>query len=151
MMSFGGTKTSRSLMASQLVNKTMTSILDVWTCILAGWLAGRPEVDLQWICMDFPGFNGFTCIWGHFSDSGGWVPGCPVAGCGGLWRPVAESCGPFKLPYSVLGACRLAGWCLAGWLDGWMAGWKAPWMAGWLDGGHHSCNLARSSSRRVGG
>ena len=82
-----------------------------------------------------------------------------VAPCGGLWRPVAEGCGPYILPCSVLGACRLVGWCLAGWLDAWMAGWPDGgltewldgWMAGWLDGGHHSCNLARSSSRRVGG
>ena len=38
----------------------------------------------------------------------------------------------------------------AGWQDG---GWLDGWMAGWLDagGGHHHCNLARSTLRRVGG
>ena len=81
--------------------------------------------------MDLHGFGR------DFSDSGAWVPDPlwrPVAGCGGLWRAVAESCGPYILPCSVLGACRLAGWCLAGWLDGWMAGWLDGWMEGWLDG-----------------
>ena len=101
-------------------------------------MAGMDLHNFLWIYMDL---GGISVILGL--DAG--------MSCGSLWRAVAESCGPFILPYSVLGACRLAGWCLAGWLDGWMAGWKAPWMAGWLDGGHHSCNLARSSSRRVGG
>ena len=126
MMNFGGTKTSRSFMASQLVNKMMTSILDVWTCILAGWLAGRPEVNLQWIYMDL---YGFTWIYMDLHGFGG-ISVILELGCRDpLWRPVAESCGPFKLPYSVLGACRLAGWCLAGWLDGWMEGCLDGWMA----------------------
>ena len=96
-----------------------------------------------------------------FSDSGAWVPDPlwrPVAGCGALWQPVAESCGPYILQCSVLGACRLAEWCLAGWLDGWMAGWLDGRMARWLDGwmagwmpewlAHFS--LTRSTPRRVG-
>ena len=45
------------------------------------------------------------------------------AGSGGLWRAVAESCGAYVLPCSVLGACRLPGWP-----DGWMAGWLDGWM-----------------------
>ena len=119
-----------------------------------------------WIYIVFDGFIWIYMIWKGFQRFWGLDAGIlcgslwrPVEPCGSLWQPVAESCGPYILPCSVLGACRLAGWCLAGWLDGWMAGWldgwmagwKAGWMAGWLDGGHHSCNLARSSSRRVGG
>ena len=80
---------------------------------------------------------GFTWMGKDLNDSGAWMPGGlwrPVAGCGGLWQPVAESCGTYILPCSVLGACRLAGWCLAGWLDGWMAGWLDGWMEAWLDG-----------------
>ena len=110
-MNFGGTKTSRSLMVSQLVNKTMNLILDVWTCILAGW----PELDLQRIYMDLHWFGG------DFSDSGAWVPGAlwqPVAGCGGkLWPPYTTMLGPWGLQ-----AGRMVSGRLAGWLDGWMEG-----------------------------
>ena len=61
----------------------------------------------------------------------------PVAGCGEkLWPLYTAILSPFGW---------LAGRMVAGWLDG--------WMAGWLDGGggHHSCNLSRSTPRRVGG
>ena len=49
----------------------------------------------------------------HFTYSGPWVPDAPR-------RPVAESCGPYILPSSVL----------AGWLDGWMGGSLDGWMVG---------------------
>ena len=80
-----------------------------------------------------------------FSDAGAWVPGGlwrAVATCGGLWQ---QAVAPI---YYHPQALRLAGW-----LDGWMAGWLDGRLAGWLDrgGGHHSCNLARSTPRRVGG
>ena len=52
-----------------------------------------------------------------------WHPVAPSGTLWHLWRAVAASCGPYILPCSVLGAGRLAGWRLAGWLDGWMAGW----------------------------
>ena len=114
-------------------------------------MGGRQELIFKvshrfiWIYIDL---DGISVILGLGCRDPLWRA---VAPCGALWRPAAESCGPYILPCSVLGACRLAGWCLAGWLDGWMAGWRADWMAGWLDGRHHSCNLARLSSRRVGG
>ena len=63
--------------------------------------------------------------------------GCP-AGCGDLRRPVA-GCGSKLWPlYTTI----LSPW-----------GWQAGRMAGWLDGagGHQSCDLARSTPRRVGG
>ena len=89
------------------------------------WLAGWPWLVLHafpYIYMDLHRFGR------DFRDSGALVPGS-------LWRAVA-ACGsklwPLHIPCSVLVACRLAGW-----LDG--------------GGGHHSCNLARSTPRRVGG
>ena len=106
-------------------------------------------MDLQRIYLDLFGFGR------DFSDSGAWVPDPlwrAVAGCGALWRAVAPCGGKLWLLYTTmlgpwsLQAGRMVSGRLAGWLDGWMAGWRADWMAGWLDGGHHSCNLARSSS-----
>ena len=79
----------------------------------------------------------------HFSDSGAWMPGSPVAPCGALWRPVAPCGGLWRKAvapiYYHARSLGLAGWqdgvwqagWMAGWLDGWMAGWKAGWMAGW--------------------
>ena len=62
-----------------------------------------------------------------FSDSGALMPG-------GLWQPVAESCGPYTLPCSVLGAGRLAGWQAGRMVGWWLAGWLNGWMAGCMDG-----------------
>ena len=46
----------------------------------------------------------------------------------GLWRPVAESCGPIQS-----WAGWLAGFQDGGWLAGWMGGWMAGFLAGWLE------------------
>ena len=62
--------------------------------------------------------------------------GCPAT-CGGkLWPLYNTMLGPWGFQ---------AGRMVAGWLD--------SWLAGRLDGGggHHGCNLARSTPRRVGG
>ena len=126
-MNLGGAKTSRSFMVSQLVNKTMNSILDVLTCILlAGWLSGQSWIYMLFyeftfvllIYMEFMGLEGFGRV------PGAWVPGIlwrPVAGCGSLWR---KGVAPIYYHARSLG--------LAGWKDGvWQAGWRADWMAGW--------------------
>ena len=85
----------------------------------------------------------------YFSVSGHWVPSNlwrAVAGCGGLWRPVAGCGGKLWPLYTTMLGPR-------GLQAAWMAGCLDGRLAGWLDGGggHHHCNLALSSSRRVGG
>ena len=96
-----------------------------------GYPAGMDFHDFLWIYMDLERISVILGLGCRIPCGGLWRA---VAACGSLWRPVAESCGPYILPCSVLGACRLAGWCLAGWLDGWMAGWLDGRLAGWLDG-----------------
>ena len=103
IINFNGTKTSRSLMVSQLVNKTMNLILDVWTCILGGWLAG-------WLAR-----GGFTMDLEGISVILGL--GCRIP-CGGkLWPLYTTMLGPWGLQ-----AGRMVSGRLAGWLDGWMEG-----------------------------
>ena len=85
---------------------------------LARLTVGRPAIDPDrfiWIHLDLGGISVIQEL------------RCPVA-CGSLWRSVAAcgglwqaAAGPYTIPCSVLGAGRLAGWWLAGWLDGWMA------------------------------
>ena len=60
---------------------------------------------------------------------------------GVLWRPVAASREPLFTPSRGLG-----------WQACWMARCLDGALVGWLDGagGHHSCNLERSTPRRVG-
>ena len=83
----------------------------------AGWLASW-LVDLHCSSLIYMHLDRFDR---DFWDSEAWLPG-------GLWRAVA-GCGNKLWPvYSTIlrgegwQACRLAGWCLAEWLDGWLAG-----------------------------
>ena len=69
-------------------------------------------------------------------DSGAWVP----MGCCALWHRLAESCGTLYIyiyVYTILRPPRLTDLLYGVLLD--------------VGGAHHSCNQARSMSRRVGG